>query len=177
MNEETPLDISKMELFGAIKYFCESMVKSYADKYGLRYVIFRFGSAYGPSEKCSNVIRTFIQMAQNGEPIEIWGKGTRRNQYTFVEDIANGCVLGIDSENEIYNLISPEETSTGELAQLLRRKYKFEIVFITERKEGPSMPYMSSRKAMKELGWNPVKLEQGIEQTITDMQRGGKADD
>lgn len=171
VNEETPLDISKMELFGAIKYFGESMVKSYSKKYGLKYVLFRFGSAYGPSEKCSNVIRTFIQMTQNGEPIEIWGEGRRRNQYTFVDDIAEGCALGIDRENEIYNLISPDETSTGELAQLLRRKYEFDIVYITERKEGPSMAYMSSRKAMNELKWNPTKLEEDIEKTIEGMKR------
>jgi UDP-glucose 4-epimerase len=170
VNEESALDISKMELFGAIKYFCESMIKSYAIKYGLKYVIFRFGSVYGPDEKCSNIIRTMIQMAQLGDPMEIWGEGKRRNQYTFVEDIVKGCILGIDKNNEIYNLISPEETSTGELGHLLRRKYNFEVVFLTERKEGPSMAYMHSRKAVKELGWNPTTLNDGIEKTIEAMK-------
>lgn len=170
VNEETALDISKMELFGAIKYFCESMIKSYAMKYGLEYVIFRFGSVYGADEKCSNIIRTMIQMAQLGEPMEIWGEGKRRNQYTFVEDISEGSILGIDKVNEIYNLISPEETSTGKLGQLLRKKYNFEIVFLTERKEGPSMAYMHSRKAMKELGWKPTTLNDGVEKTIEAMK-------
>jgi len=69
-----------------------------------------------------------------------WGQGQRRNQYTYVEDIAEGCVLAINETNEIYNLISPEETTTGELAELLKRKYGFEVVYNYIQKEGPSMP-------------------------------------
>lgn len=169
VNEETRLDIFKMELFGATKLMGEVLIREYSKKYGIKYVIYRFGSAYGPG-KCTNVIKTFIEAGLRGEPIEVWGKGKRRNQYTFVDDLVNGCLLGMDEINETYNLISPEEKTTGQLAELLKKKYGFEVVYNPVHKEGPSMPYMSSRKAIKRLGWNPTPLEKGIEITYAALK-------
>lgn len=169
VNEETTLDILNMELFGSTKLLGEAMIKDYSRKYGLEYVILRFGSAYGAGG-CSNVILTFIGSGLKGEPIEVWGRGKRRNQYTLVDDIAEGCLLAMDRTYETYNLASPEETSTGELAELLKRKYGFEVVYNPIQKEGPSMPYMSSRKAITELGWRPTPLEKGIEQVMSELK-------
>jgi UDP-glucose 4-epimerase len=165
VNEETPLSTLNMELFGATKAFGESMLKEYRKKYGLKYVILRYGSAYGLGN-CSNVVKTFLEAGWSKQPIEVWGQGKRRNQYTYVDDLAEGSALAIDKVDEVYNLISPEETTIRELAELLKAKYGFEVVYHTERPEGASMPYMSSRKAIKELGWKPISLEEGIEQMV-----------
>ena len=124
VDEETSLDISKMELFGAIKYFCESMVKTYSKKYSLDYVIFRFGSAYGPG-RCSNMVKTFLDQARNGETIDIWGPGERKSQYTYVNDIADGMKKALEKRNETYNLISPIQTSTKDLIELIKNTYVF----------------------------------------------------
>lgn len=169
VNEETRLNILNMELFGATKLVGEAIMNDYSRKYGLEYVILRFGSAYGAGS-CSNVVKTFIDFGLRGEPIEVWEQGKRRNQYTYIDDIAEGCVLAMGKSNEIYNLISQEETTTGELAELLKKKYGFEIVYDPIRKEGPSMPFMSSRKAIRELGWNPIRLEEGIEKTLSEIK-------
>lgn len=175
VNEETPLNILNMEMFGVTKFMGEAIIRDYYRKYGLNYVILRFGSAYGGGN-CSNVIKTFIDLGLKGEPIEVWGEGKRRNQYSYVEDIAEGSVLVINKTNETYNLISPEETSTGELAELLKKKYGFEVVYNPIQKEGPSMPYMSSRKALRELGWNPIGLEEGIEKTFLEIKNESSAE-
>lgn len=169
VNEETPLNVLNMELFGSTKLLGEAIVKDYARKYGLEYVILRFGSAYGTGG-CSNVVLTFIELGLKDEPIEVWGRGKRRNQYTHVDDIAEGCILAMHKSNEIYNLISPEETTTGELAELMKRKYGFEVVYNPVQKEGPSMPYMSSRKAIMGLGWNPITLEKGANKIISKIK-------
>ena len=165
VNEQTPLNTLSMELFAATKAFCESLFKEYHRKYGLNCTILRYGSAYGLGN-CTNVVKTFLEAVWNKQPIEVWGQGKRRNQYTYVEDLAEGSVLAIDRLNEVYNLISPEETTIGELAELLQKKYGFEVIFNTQRPEGSSMPYMSSRKAIKELCWKPMSLEKGIEQMV-----------
>jgi len=165
VNEETPLNTLDMELFAATKAFGESLLKEYHRKYGLNYVILRYGSAYGLGN-CSNVVKTFLEAGWNGQPIEVWGEGKRRNQYTYVEDLAEGSILAMDRVNEVHNLISPEEMTIGELAELLRRKFGFEVIYNLQRREGASMPFMSSRKAMKELGWKPISLEEGIENMV-----------
>ena len=169
VNESSPLDITRMELFGAVKFASEKLVETFAAKYGLEYVIYRFGSAYGWGN-CSNVVKTFMEAGWRGETIEVWGKGLRRNQYTYFDDIAAGCVLGMERRNEIYNLISPEETSTAELARLVGGKFGFDVVFNEVQKEGPSLAYMSPRKAMQQLGWVPRPLAQGLEWMARDAQ-------
>jgi UDP-glucose 4-epimerase len=165
VNEETPLSTLNMELFAATKAFGESLLREYHRKYGLSYVLLRFGSAYGLGN-CTNVIKTFLEAGWNKQPIDIWGSGKRRNQYTYVDDIAEGSVLAIDKVNEVYNLISPEETSIKELADLLHKNYGLEVTYDTDRPEGASMPYMSARKALKELCWKPMQLEEGIERMV-----------
>lgn len=165
VNEETPLNTLSMELFGATKTFGETLLKEYRKKYGLNYVILRYGSAYGLGN-CSNVVKTFLEAGWKKQPLEVWGQGKRRNQYTYVDDLAEGSALAIDKVDQVYNLISPEETTIGELAELLKAKYGFEVIYHTDRPEGASMPYMSSRKTIKDLGWKPITLEEGIEQMV-----------
>jgi UDP-glucose 4-epimerase len=163
VNEASPLDPARMELFGALKLAAEQLVQAYSTKYGIDYVILRFGSAYGLGEG-SNLIQTFLEAGRQGEVLEVWGKGSRINQYTYIEDIAAGAALALEAKNEIVNLISPEETSTGELAQLIRDRFGFECTFRTDKPEGASVPYMSSRKAIRQLGWEPRPLAKALEE-------------
>jgi nucleoside-diphosphate-sugar epimerase len=161
VNEQTPLDIKAMNVFGVSKFMSEEFVRAYSTMHGLRYVILRFGSAYGWGE-CSNTVKTFIETGLRGNPIAVWGRGSRRNQYTYVEDIADGCARVLHKVNETYNLVSPEETTTCELAYLLRDAFGFNVEFKEAQREAASAAYMSSRKAMKQLSWVPVTIRQGL---------------
>ena len=163
VNEATPLSTIGMELFGATKVFGETLLKEYSKKYGMKYVILRFGSAYGPGGQGSNVIKAFLDSAKAGKTIDVWGPGNRRNQYTYVKDLAKGSVLSLSRENEIYNLISPEETTIRELTETISKKVPTKVQFDLGKKEGASMPYMSSRKAIKELGWTTISVDEGID--------------
>jgi len=98
------------------------------------------------------------------------GAGRRRCQYTFVDDLADGCILALKKANETYNIISPDEVTTGEIAELLKRKYNFEVLYDATREEGPSMPYIFPRKAMRELGWVTIPLEEGVHRTYLAMK-------
>ena len=166
VNEETRIDGLKAELFGSVKLFGESLIKEYCKKQGISYVIFRFGSAYGPDERCSNVVKDFVTKANTKDKIDIWGKGLRKNQYTYVGDIAKGCALALNSKNETFNLISPEQTSTGEIARLIDRKIGFNYYFDESKPEGKSMPYMSSLKAINILKWRPIDINTGIDRVM-----------
>lgn len=169
VNEETPLNTLDMELFGATKIFGENLIREYNRLYRLEYVILRFGSAYGLGN-CTNVVKTFLEDGRAGRTIEIWGSGRRRNQYTFVGDLAQGAMNAVKSTNEVYNLISPEDTTVGELAEHFRAKYGFDVRYLPSKPEGASMPYMSSRKAIREIGWSPVALKEGVERMVAQYE-------
>jgi UDP-glucose 4-epimerase len=172
VNEETPLDPKQMELFGASKLMAEALVREYSRTYGFEYVFLRYGSAYGVGD-CSNVVKTFLELGLRGEPIEVWGEGKRVNQYTYVEDLAQGSVLALDLSNETLNLISEEETSIGQLARMMHKDYGFNIVFNHVQKEGPSMPYMSSHKAFRQLDWRPISLADGTARMMSALRQAG----
>jgi nucleoside-diphosphate-sugar epimerase len=157
VNEASRLDPARMELFGSLKMAAEQMVLGYARKFGLRFVVLRFGSAFGDGDG-SNLVKEFLDAGVEGRALEVWGQGLRSNQYTYVEDIARGAVAALDVDDEIVNLVAPEETSTGELARLMCRRFGFEMRLLSDRREGADLPYMSSRKAERLLGWSTTPL-------------------
>jgi UDP-glucose 4-epimerase len=168
VNESSPISSNGMELFGALKVMAEQLTLAYHRKFGLSYVILRFGSAFGLGQG-SNLIQTFFETGQKGEVLEVWGAGRRRNQYTYVNDLANGCLAALGTENEIVNLISPEETSTGELATIMENRFGYKSRFREDKPEGASVPYMSARKAIRTLGWEPTPLVDALDQIKTEL--------
>jgi UDP-glucose 4-epimerase len=171
VNESSTLDPARMELFGSLKVAAEQLLLAYSRKFALDFVILRFGSVYGLGEG-SNLVQTFLKAGLRGEVLEIWGKGTRMNQYTYLKDVARGCVKSLATSGEIFNLISPEETSTGELAQMLQDRYGFRSNLLVDKPEGVDFPYMSSRKATRRLGWTPTPLREGIDVLVSKL--GGR---
>ena len=165
VNEQSTLDPARMELFGALKVAAEQLVIAYSKKFSLDFVILRFGSAYGWGAG-SNLIQTFLGAGLRGEVLEIWGKGVRMNQYTYLQDIAAGAASALDLKNEIVNLISPEEISTGELADLFHRRYGFETRLLIDKPEGADFPYMSARKAIRLLEWKPTPLVDALDELV-----------
>jgi UDP-glucose 4-epimerase len=165
VNESSRLDPSRMELFGSLKVAAEQLVLGYARKFGLRFVIMRFGSAYGWGEG-SNLVQAFLAAGLEGRVLDVWGRGLRSNQYTYVDDIAAGCVAALDVDNDTFNLVSPDEMATGELASLLCRRFGFDMRLLVDKPEGADFPYMSSRKAVRQLGWVTTPVEQALERLV-----------
>ncbi|NEO86986.1 MAG: NAD(P)-dependent oxidoreductase [Spirulina sp. SIO3F2] len=170
VDEDRELCISKMGLFGAIKVMSERLLQIYAQKYNFEYSILRFGSTYGYGNS-SNAVKDFLEMGFQKKEIAIWGKGYRRNQYTFINDVVEGCMMALEqSSSDIYNLVSPEQTSTADLAEMLRHKYGFNISFMEDKKEGPSMAYISANHAQMQLGWKTIPLIDGLNQIVSQME-------
>lgn len=96
----------------------------------------------------------------------MWGRGERRNQYTYVGDLADGIADGLTRAGETYNLVAPEAVSLRSLGGLLARELGIEVVFDETRPEGPTFPYISSAKAAAELGWQARPLAVGVESVL-----------
>jgi len=170
VNEGHRSDIFKAETFGVVKLVGERLILEYGRRFNLKYVIIRFGPVYGSHDRCSSVIQEFIKAGLHGNPLIVWGPGNRRNQYTYVEDIAEGSVAVLSFEDEVFNLISPEQVSIRQIAELLASKYGFKVEYDLSKPEGTSMPYISSLKAMERLNWKPISLEEGVEKSILGMK-------
>ena len=86
--------------------------------YGIRVVSLRVPSPIGPDMPKKTIVPIFIQRALNNEDIRIQGKGTRKQNYLDVRDLANAIKLIIsnDSVDGIYNIGSKNIISNIELA-------------------------------------------------------------
>jgi UDP-glucose 4-epimerase len=168
VDEHTAIDPAKLGPFAAAKIASECMVRDIASRHGIDYAIFRFGSAYG-SGPSSNVIGDFLRAMTQQEPLRIWGKGQRQNQYTFVADIAEGAALALNIATGVVNLVSPETTTTSEIAEHLREKYGAHVEYLLDKPERGQMTYMASNKARELLNWQTVPVTQGIALTIERM--------
>lgn len=173
VDEETPIDDSLLEPFSFAKLTSERLCRDYAARGALTYTVLRIGSAFGPGG--SNAVRAFLEAGFRGDPIEVWGGGRRRNQYTYVADLAEGtfAVLGRPgaTENQVFNLISPAVTTTADLASALAAEFGFAIRFRTDPLESPSFPYMRSDKAIAVLGWRPSPLIDGLQLTAHELRQ------
>ena len=95
VDENTVLNIMESSFFGASKIMDELMTRRFCEQNHIKYNILRFGSVYGAG-RASNSVKKFISNTINGVKTEIWGKGNRKNQFTNVKDIADGCILPLE---------------------------------------------------------------------------------
>jgi UDP-glucose 4-epimerase len=100
ITEESQADFAYTESpYSASKIAGEALIYSYAQCYGLRYLVFRFSNVYGrydiDIERMERVIPLFIRKISRGEPITIYGRD-KVLDFTYVDDCVDGVRRGID---------------------------------------------------------------------------------
>ena len=91
VNEETLC--KPIGIYGTLKYSGELLVKAYNQVFDLPYTIIRPSALYGERCVSRRVGQIFIENAIQGNDITINGDGNEKLDFTFVEDLANGCIL------------------------------------------------------------------------------------
>ncbi len=173
VDETDRIEAAGLEPFAAAKFASEELCRTYADRGSIRFTSLRIGSAYGAGG--TNAVRAFLAAGFRGETIEVWGDGSRRNQYTFVGDLAAGIMAVLErpaaSSDQVFNLVAPGITTTADLAGLLAEEFGFRIAFRRDRSDGPSFPYMRSEKATDLLGWRTLPFVEGLRLTAVELGR------
>jgi len=155
--------------YAATKYAGELMCRTYHHLHGFPVTCLRFFTAYGPRQRPEMAIHKFTRLIFEGKPIPLFGDGSTRRDYTYVDDIIQGVVAAVDRAIgfEIFNL---GESSTVSLRDLI-----INLEMISGRKAildlQPQQPgdievtYANVSKARRLLDYNPT----------TTIQRGLKA--
>jgi UDP-glucuronate 4-epimerase len=98
----------------------ELQLSAYRDLWGLGVYALRFFTVYGPRQRADMAIAKFLAAVSAGQPIAMFGDGTTRRDYTFVEDIVAGVVAAIERVPAgAYELINLGNTQTVELRELI----------------------------------------------------------
>jgi len=164
IDEEHPTN--PISPYGVSKLAAEKYCSCFQEIYGLKCVILRYFTVYGPGQRPDEAIHKFAKLATNQKPITIYGDGTQTRDFTYVSDIVDGTILAMQKGNSgIYNLGSGERISINEMITLLEQAIgrKITPVYIEKQAGDVNQTWANIQKARRELGYKPrVKIAEGI---------------
>ncbi|MEF2073704.1 NAD-dependent epimerase/dehydratase family protein [Consotaella aegiceratis] len=85
-----------LSLYAATKKAMEAMAHSYAHLYAIPTTCFRFFTVYGPWGRPDMALFKFVDAIEKGQPIEVYGKGRMRRDFTYVDDLVEAIVRLVD---------------------------------------------------------------------------------
>ena len=151
------------------------MCEAYYDQYGCNFISVMPTNLYGPNDhfdlKTSHVlpalIRKFHEAKENNKlNVEIWGTGTPKREFLYVDDMAEACIYLMNNYNEkqFLNIGCGKDFSIKDLALLIKKIVGFKggLTFDTSKPDGTPRKLLDVSKLMA-TGWKPkVDLEDGI---------------
>lgn len=159
------------------KRCAEILVRCYTEEYGIKGVIARLCSIYGPTMLASDnkAHAQFIRNAVNNEDIVLKSAGSQRRSYLYVADAVSAifAILTKGSIGEAYNVSNENSVATiaevaREASKIAGTKVVYQIPDETESR-GYSKPQncILNNTKLKDLGWNgKYSLSQGLKETI-----------
>lgn len=154
------------------------MCQSYNEQYGTDFISAMPTNLYGPNDNYdlqnSHVLPAMIRKfheakVEGSESVEIWGTGTPKREFLYVDDLADACLFLMSeySDSEIVNIGTGQDVTIAELAYLVADVvgYRGRIDFNTTMPDGTPRKLLDVSK-IEGLGWkHRVSLKEGIEKT------------
>jgi UDP-glucuronate 4-epimerase len=145
----------------------ELLAYTFHSLYGLSVHCLRFFTVYGPRQRPDMAIHKFTRLIAEGKEIPLFGNGTSRRDYTFIDDIIDGVEKSLDrcKGYAVYNL---GESRTIELLQLIRLLEKAlgkkaNLRFLADQPGDVPVTFADISNARRDLGYDPkTPIETGI---------------
>lgn len=153
--------------YAATKRMNELQAHVYHHLYGLQVTLLRFFTVYGPRQRPDMAIHKFTERILQGKPIPMFGDGSTRRDYTYIDDIIQGVVQCVDTPfgYEIFNLGESRTTSLAELIALVE-KHTGKQAHIEQHPLQPgdvTITHADIRHARDLLGYAPhFTMDEGI---------------
>lgn len=150
----------------------ELLCYNYHHLYGLRTACLRFFTVYGPAQRPEMAIHKFTDLLARGEAVPMFGDGTSRRDYTYIDDIVDGMVATLDlaPDFEIVNLGGAETTALKDLIHWIAEELAVEprIEYLPAQPGDVPITYADVRKAGRLLGYSPkVSIREGLRRFVT----------
>ena len=157
------------------------MCQSYNQQYGTDFISVMPTNLYGPNDNYDlnnshvlpAMIRKFHEAKLEGkDSVEIWGTGTPKREFLYVDDLADACVFLMNnySGSDIVNIGTGQDVTIAELAVGISKivGYDGEIKYNTEMPDGTPRKLLDVSR-LEEIGWKySTSLKEGIEKTYKD---------
>ncbi|MEO5344822.1 MAG: GDP-L-fucose synthase [Magnetococcus sp. YQC-9] len=173
---------------------CESYNRQYGASHGVDYRSVTPCNLYGPGDNyhpqnshvVPALIRRFHEAMINQTPaVTIWGSGSPKREFLYVDDMASACLHIMGLEQTVYaastqpmisqiNVGGGQEVTIRELAETIAVcvGYRGEILFDSSKPDGAPRKLMDNTR-LSELGWRPtIDLVEGLRQTYAAFLQG-----
>lgn len=158
------------------------LAESYSRQYGRQYISVMPTNLYGPGDTydlaSSHVLPALIRKADEARErgdaqLVVWGSGTPRREFLYVDDLAEACVLlmEIGYDGPLLNIGCGEDLSIRELAQTVAQVVGFEgeLVFDASKPDGTPRKLLDVSR-IQALGWRVhTGLREGIAMAYADF--------
>jgi GDP-L-fucose synthase len=155
---------------------------SYSRQYGRQYFAVMPTNLYGPGDNYdlnnSHVLPALVRKVHEAKhrgdrELVVWGTGTPRREFLYVDDLANACVFLMERgyDGDLLNIGVGEDLTIRELAETVMAVIGFNgnIVFDSSKPDGTPRKLLSVDR-IRALGWSATtKLDQGITQTYKEF--------
>ncbi len=162
--------------YAASKRAGELLAYSYHHLYGMDIPCLRFFTVYGPAQRPEMAIHKFTRAIEEGRPVTMFGDGSMRRDFTYVDDIIDGVVAAMERARgyRIYNL---GESQTITVAELIERIGEA-LGKVPQIERLPTQPgdvevtYADIQRAKEELGYAPTtNVVQGLQKFVAWFRR------
>src|ERR1700730_3841931 len=172
--------IQTLSPYAATKIAGEFLCSTFSHLYRMRVTVLRYFTVYGPRQRPDLAIHQFTRKIYAGLPIDQFGNGSTRRDYTYIDDVIQGTMAAFRYEGPLFDVFNLGESVTIQLKDLivaienaLGKQAK-----INELPEQPGdMPLTCAdiSKARKLLGYNPsTRLSDGLPRFVDWFLHSGK---
>ncbi len=153
--------------YAATKKAGELISFTYHHLYGIPVSCLRFFTVYGPGQRPEMAIHKFTRLIYEGKSIPVYGDGTSRRDYTYIDDIIAGITASVNAELG-YEIINLGESKTIRLTELIsliedNLQKKAIIEWLPDQPGDVPVTFADISKARKLLGYAPcVDIKEGV---------------
>jgi UDP-glucuronate 4-epimerase len=170
-SEDDPV-ASPISPYAVTKIAGEAACHTYSHLYGLRIVCLRLFTVYGARQRPDLAIHKFARLISKGLPIPMFGDGTTRRDYTYIDDIVAGLFAAMKYNRTQFEVINLGESRTVELRRLVEliEQALGKRAIIDHQPQQPGdvpVTFADVSKARRLLGYEPAtQIEAGIERFV-----------
>lgn len=167
--EDDPLD--PRNPYSATKAGADLLARSYVPTHGLPVVITRTCNNFGPRQHPEKLVPKFIERADEGKPLPVYGDGSNVREWIYVEDNCRALdlVLREGTIGDVYNVGSGEEKTNLEVTRAILDAVGADesLVEFVEDRAGHDQRYALATSKIESLGWEPrYSFEEGLRRTV-----------
>jgi nucleoside-diphosphate-sugar epimerase len=123
------LPTSPVSPYGITKLAAEHLVHAYARTSGLRAIVLRYFSIYGPRQRPDMAYQAFIERLMRAEPIDVYGDGEQSRSNTYIDDCVAATAAALESDVEgVVNIGGGESITLNTAIDVIARALGVEPV-------------------------------------------------